>query len=95
MDVLSSRYRKIGINWYLTDDRHGNPNHGKDIKYLEDENWSYHAPAIFSSLKDRVKNNQRNVSFCKLDRVVGIEHEFMDALPAHANRRDYLEVRAG
>jgi hypothetical protein len=35
LDVLSSGYRAIGINWYLTDDHHGNPNHGDDTRYLD------------------------------------------------------------
>ena len=93
LDVLSSGYRAIGINWYLTDNHHGNPNHGDDTRYLDDESWRYYAPRIFSSLKDRVKNHQRSVRYCRMDGVVGIKHEFMEALPADADQQDYLKLR--
>ncbi len=42
LNVLSSRYSAIGINWYLTPDHHGNQNHGNDTQYLDDEKWSHY-----------------------------------------------------
>jgi len=67
LDVLSLQYSSIGINWYLTDDRHGNQAHGNDIRYLEDDNWTHYNPRIFSLLKNRVDNNQRNITHCMTD----------------------------
>ena len=93
LNVLSSQYKTIGINWYLTDDEHGNQQHGKDVRYLEDRNWGHYAPEIFSKLKHRVNNDQRAVRFCRLDGVVKVQHEFMEKLPANAEQREYQKLR--
>jgi hypothetical protein len=72
LNILSTDYRAIGINWYLTDDHHGNQNYGHDLNYLNDENWQRRDPRIFELLKERVENGQRNVNYCRLDRVIPI-----------------------
>jgi hypothetical protein len=95
LDILSSQYKSIGINWYLTDNRHGNQRHGKDTRYLDDENWRYYDPRIFLLLKYRVNNNQRDVRYCRMDGVVEIKHEFIEGLPDHAEQRDYQKLREG
>jgi hypothetical protein len=92
--VLSSAYKAVGVNWYLTDDHHGNQNHGNDIRYLDDESWKYYSPAVFSALKNRVKTNQRNVSFCKTDGVVQIFREFIDPLPTVTDQAAYSTQRS-
>ncbi|MGO9614360.1 MAG: hypothetical protein ACLPX5_15190 [Dissulfurispiraceae bacterium] len=52
-------------------------------------------PEVFSLLQNRVVNNERNVSYCRKDRVVEIKHEFMEELPDIANQQDYLRLREG
>ncbi len=54
----------------------------------------HYAPAIFASLRSRVKSNQRNVGFCRTDGVVGISHEFMDPLPTVTDQQDYSDLRS-
>lgn len=93
LNVLSSRYKSIGINWYLTDDRHGNQNHGNDTRYLDDEKWSYYNQKIFKLLKERVSNDQRAVKYCKMDGVVKIKHDFMEPLPDNAEQSEYQKLR--
>lgn len=93
LNVLSCQYKAIGINWYLTDDDHGNQQHGNDIRYLEDKNWGHYAPKIFSQLKRRVSNGQRAVRYCRIDGVVEVQHEFMERLPAKVEQRDYQKLR--
>ncbi len=93
LKVLSSAYNAIGINWYLTNDDHGNKNHGNDIQYLNDESWGYYSPAIFSALKNRVKANQRNVGFCKTDGLVDVFREFMQPLPTAIDQAVYSSER--
>jgi len=93
LDVLSTQYKSIGINWYLTDDRHGNPNHGKDIRYLSDGNWRHYNSGIYDKLQKRVHNNQKNVKYCAIDRVVEIKHEFIEQLPDNEGRIEYPKLR--
>jgi hypothetical protein len=94
IEILATKYRTIGINWYLTDDRHGKQKFGKDIKYLDDEKWESFEPRIYSLLSARVKNNQRNVSFCGFDRVLKIDHEFLELIPDESNSRSAWHSRA-
>lgn len=95
LDVLSSQYKSIGINWYLTDDRHGNQKNGNDIRYLEDDKWRHYNPQIFSLLKSRVNNNQRNIAYCMTDCVIDkFKHEYIAQLPDNMGQSSYLNLRA-
>ena len=94
LNVLSSQYESIGINWYLTDDHHGKQNHGKLIGYLNDDKWRYYNPRIFHLLKHRVENNQRNVQYCRIDHVVEIKEECIEQLPDNKGQIEYANLRA-
>lgn len=93
LDVLSSEYKSIGINWYLTDDRHGNQRHGNDLGYLSDAAWSHCNPRIYPLLKERVNNNERAVKYCRLDAVLRVDHEVLEQLPDNAVQEEYRELR--
>jgi hypothetical protein len=94
LDILSDDYRAIGINWYLTDDHHGNQDHGHDLNYLNDENWRLRDPRIFELLKERVKSRQRDVNYCRVDRVIPIRHEVTEQLPDNVAQEDYGDRRS-
>jgi hypothetical protein len=93
LDILSADYRSIGINWCLTDDHHGNQNHGHDLNFLNDENWQRRDSRIFELLKQRVKNGQRSVIYCRIDRVIPIGHEVLEQLPDNVAQEDYRDRR--
>jgi len=93
LDILSTDYRAIGINWYLTDDHHGNQNFGHDLNYLNDKNWQLCDPEIFSKLKQRVENRQRNVNYCRIDKVIPIKHEVIEQLPENVAHEAYSNKR--
>jgi hypothetical protein len=95
LDILSSKYESIGINWYLTDDNHGNQRFGMDIGYLHNDriNWRQYNPDIFDKLKKRVENNERKIEYVKEDNVVSIKYEFAEQLPEMQNEKDYYQER--
>ena len=93
LDILSTQYKSIGINWYLTDDRDGNQLHGKDIRYLDDERWRRYNPRIYSLLKQRVENAERAIKYLKIDKVISFTHEIIEPLPRVADRMDYETQR--
>jgi hypothetical protein len=95
LDILSSQYKSIGMNWYLTDDRHGNQQHGNDIGYLYNDrvNWRQYNPNIFDILKQRVEKKQRSIMYCKIDNVVEFTHEVIKQLPDSAELREYQKLR--
>ena len=94
LDVLTADYRSLGINWYLTDDHHGNQNHGHDLTYLKDNSWERCNPRIFNLLKQRVENGQRNINYCRLDQVIPIRHEVIEQLPENFTQEDYEDQRS-
>jgi hypothetical protein len=94
LDILSKKYTSIGINWYLTDDQHGNPKHGNDIRYLNKrDKWGICNPRILPLLEQRVIANQRNIAFCKTDGVINFQAEHADKLPDNAPRSIYQNER--
>jgi hypothetical protein len=94
LDVLAADYRSLGINWYLTEDHHGNQNFGHDLNYLNDNNWQNRDPRIFEKLKQRVENGQRNVNYCRLDKVIPIKHEVIEQLPDNVAQEEYEDRRS-
>lgn len=94
LDILSKKYNAIGINWYLTDDRHGNQKHGNIMHHINNEKeWQDYNPRIFSTLKNRVQANQRNIRYCKKDKIFKFKHEFREQLPDNAAPSNYLKLR--
>jgi hypothetical protein len=93
LDILSSKYHSIGINWYLTDDRHGNLRYGNDTRYLEEQRWRYCNPNIFDKLKKRVHTGERYIKYCKKDDVVKLKSEFIEQLPDSFSQREYQQKR--
>jgi len=94
LNILSSRYDSIGINWYLTDDNHGHPGHGNDTGYLDQDNWRHYNPQIFDKLKRRVFSRQRNIKYCRIDNLVSnLKYEAIEKLPDNANDREYERRR--
>lgn len=94
LDILVKNYNALGINWYLTDDKHGNQNHGNVTRHIDYENkWSGHNPRIFTSLKNRVIGKQRNIRYCKEDNVIDFKQEFPEQLPDNATRNIYETLR--
>ncbi len=95
LDILSKEYKRIGINWYLTDDRHGNQMHGNDIRYLDkSEKWERYNPRIFKLLKQRVGiAKQRDISFCKTDGVITFHAEHVEQLPDNLSCSLYPAAR--
>jgi len=94
LDILSKKYKSIGINWYLTDDCHGNQKHGNDTRYLDkNKKWEIYNPRIFPLLKQRVITNQRDVAFCKADGVITFHAEHTDQLPDNLSRSLYPNAR--
>jgi hypothetical protein len=91
LDILSANYESIGINWYLTDDNHGNQKFGKDIGYLYNDqvNWKQYNSEIFDLLKKRVDNGDRMVKYCGEDNVVRIHYEVIDQLPDNVEQGEY------
>lgn len=93
LDILYSRYASIGINWYLTDDSHGDMRFGMDINYLGEENWEYYNSDIFCKLGRRVFCNDRKIQYCKEDNVVKFKHEVFEQLPDSAEQNEYKTFR--
>ncbi|MGO9620192.1 MAG: hypothetical protein ACLPT6_02155 [Desulfobaccales bacterium] len=94
LDILSYNYKSIGINWYLTDDHHGNQGHGRGTGYLDNENWRYYNQDIFYKLKNRVEQGERNVKYCMIDNVINnFKYEAIEQLPDNANQSDYELLR--
>jgi|SRR3989339_2950 len=94
LDILSSQYESIGINWYLTDDHHGHQGHGRGIGYLDNDNWRYYNREIFDKLKNRVNNGERSVNFCRIDNMVNnFKYEAIDKLPDNAEQIEYQQLR--
>jgi hypothetical protein len=93
LDILSNEYKSLGINWYLTDDKHGNQKHGNKTRYLDDDKWKNYHPRIFSLLKSRLKKQQRDISNCGTDSVINFKCEFCDQLPDNATRNNYSQLR--
>jgi hypothetical protein len=96
LDVLSSKYESIGINWYLTDDSYGNLNLGKKIGYLnKKEKWIHYNPKIFTSLRERVNNGQRMVKYCAIDNMIkNFKYEAIEPLPDNAEISNYQQLRS-
>lgn len=96
LDILSEDYKAIGINWYLTDDRHGNQNHGNVMRHIEkEEKWKDYNPRIFSLLKKRVQAeaDERKIKYCKEDKVFDFKYEFCDQLPDNVAQKEYKSLR--
>jgi len=77
----------------LTDDRHGNQNHGNDTRYLDDDTWRHYNSRIFPLLENRVRNHQRKVRYCREDRVIDIRREFIKQLPDNTRQIEYPNLR--
>lgn len=94
LDILTKDYEALGINWYLTDDQHGNQNHGGNISYLNKvTEWRIYNPRIFPLLQQRVNKKQRNINFCKTDSVINFSAEHAGQLPDNALRHEYERFR--
>lgn len=96
LDIFSKKYKSIGINWYLTDDRHGKNGDGNIDCHLKNEKaWRGFNERIFDKLKPRLQLDQRNIRYCLEDNVFNFKDEFIEQLPDNAPRRDYPVLRNG
>lgn len=96
LDILSNHYNTIGINWYLTDDRHGKESDGNIDRHINNEKqWRGFNSRIFDALKNRLQLGQRDIKYCREDELIDFKHEFTEQLPDNALHRDYEALRKG
>jgi hypothetical protein len=96
LDILSKKYKSIGINWYLTDDQHGGKSDGKiDHHITKEKAWRGFNSRIYGRLKNRLRLDQRNIKYCREDNVFDFQYEFIEQLPDNASRSDYEILRNG
>jgi len=94
LDILADHYNSLGINWYLTDDQHGKQSDGNKTEYFDKEDkWKSFNTQIFSRLKERVKKQQRSITYCGQDNIIDFKFEFCEQLPDNADPNDYEALR--
>jgi hypothetical protein len=94
LDIFSKCYR-IGINWYLTDDKHGNQTHGNILRHIaKEKEWRIYNPKIFDALKKRRDAHDLNVKYCREDDLFNFQYEFLELLPDNAARNEYDRLRS-
>ena len=94
LDILSKKYKSIGINWCLTDDRHGKNGDGNIDRHItNEEEWKNFNPKIYFNLRKRLQIDQRNIKYCKEDELFDFKYEFIEQLPDNAQRNDYEALR--
>jgi len=94
LDILARHYKSIGINWYLTDDRHGKKGDGNIDRHLKKEkDWGGFNPQVYGKLKVRLQIGQRHIKYCREDKLFDFKNEFIEQLPDNAHRRDYGKLR--
>lgn len=78
----------------MTDDNHGNQNHGNKTDYLDDtKKWKNFNPRIFNLLAQRIKAQQRSIAYCRQDNLVVFKSEFTDQLPDNISLQTYKKSR--
>jgi len=96
LDILAKKYRSIGINWYLTDDQHGKKGDGNIDRHItKEEDWKDFNSIIYGKLKTRLQKGQRDIKYCRIDKVFDFNHEFNEQLPDNTRRDDYEALRNG
>lgn len=90
--LLVKKYKRPGVNWYLTDDKQGNPNDGNKLQYLKNKKWEKCNQRIFQLLKSRISANTRDVRYCRQDHVIDFIAEHTVQLPNTAN--NYVQLRS-
>ncbi len=94
LDILSKKYDSIGINWYLTDDRHGKIGDGNIDRHIANEkDWKDFNSTIYGKLKNRLQLGHRDIKYCGIDKVFNFKNEFTEQLPDNARQSDYEALR--
>lgn len=96
LDILSQKYKSIGINWYLTDDRHGKKGDGNLNHHITNvEDWKGFNSKIYEKLQKRLQLNQRNIKYCGEDELFDFKYEFVEQLPDNVQQSIYEALRNG